>query len=387
MGLEWGAILIPIVASVFLHYKYKHLVAWWEVSIPIMPALIIIPLVSYLGRMSAVSDIERHGGWVEMAEYFEDWDEYISQTCSTTDKDGVTTTYDCSYVDYHPPYWQMLDSNGETTRISQDEFEMLARKFKNRVFVDMHRWYYMNDGDKYVVHHSPGSEIQPVVTEHRFENRTLASHAVVDYPTVDPKNCGLYAYPRVQSNLNDPAILGGGDSIADHSLQILNATIGRRCQCRIWIVVFRGKPVEAGFDQESFWKGGKKNELVVTIGLDKSGVAAWCHPFCWSPDGHTGNDVLKSTIRNEIVGSELNLQAVVDSLGSKVPQLFKRKSFAEFKYIRIDVPRWAFILVYVLTILATGGCCYYVLENEHYGDPTGPLHRYLPQRFRTKRKR
>lgn len=370
MGLEWCAILIPVVAGWYMRHKFPHRVAWWEVVIPMLPAFLIIPLVSSFGRTMAVSDVERHGGWCVSAQYFEEWNEYIQQTCTSTDKDGNTETYDCSYVLYHPAYWQLTDSSRNVVSITKAEFESLAWKFRNRTFVDMHRWYHTIDGDQYVTHWIQGTPKQPVFTSHRFENRTLASHAVVDYPTL-PKSVreSLYAYPELKSALNDPAILGGDDPEADRLLQMANAEIGHDKQCRIWIVVFRNRPLAAGFDQESLWRGGKKNEVVVTLGLDSAGAPTWCHTFCWSPDGNTSNDVMKASIRDwAVTQPKLNLKELVAVVRGEVVSKFVRKPFAELQYIRIDVPLWAFVIVYVLTIGSTVIGCVCIHQNKIRGD-------------------
>ncbi len=381
--MEWAALAIPMIAGLVLHYKFRKKILWWEVVIPMLPVLVIVPLVKLAAETSITRDYERHGGWCVKAVYLEDWDEWVSKTC--TRKVGKTTqSYDCSYRRYHPPVWYLIDSNGYQVTITKSQFEWLSQKFGSRQFIDLHRYYYRDDGDEYDAIW-PGTDItfQPVTTEHTYENRVQATHGVIDFPEITPKEAkekGLYEFPTLENPLCDWPILGTTTGVeqADKIIQTYNAKMGKLKEIRIWIILFHEKPLQTAFDQESYWKGGNDNELVVCIGLFEN-QPAWCHPFCWSPDGNTSNDQLKIEIRDRVqsYGPNLNLAPIAEFITSRATELYQRKDFKEFSYLTVDTPWWATLIVYVLVILSTGGLSWWIMENEASEfDPT-PWKRYL----------
>ena len=371
--MEWLAILIPIAAIVFLRVLFENKVVWWEYLLPLLPVFIIVPCVKLAAEKTQTTDFERHGGWVVEARYYEDWDEWITEICSRSvscGKDCTTTEYyDCSYRKYHPAYWELTDSNGYIVPITEDQFERLAHRYSNRVFVDMNRGYYTKDGDQYVTQWRGSPEtFTPVATWHVYENRVQATVGVFAYDKVDkPKEKGLFEFPALSNPLDDRAVLGNCKNLleADRLLQAANGRLGRSKQVRMWLLVFNDKPISSGFDQEAYWKGGNKNEVVVCVGLRKTDTVDWCHVFCWSPDGNTSNDDMKITIRDGIKRqSPFNAVAAVSLIESQVVEKFQRKHFKEFSYLTVATPQWAVWLVYVLTLAATVGVSIVVVVNE-----------------------
>jgi hypothetical protein len=322
---------------------------------------------------------ERHGGWAIEARYYEDWDEWVTETCTRTISCGKdctkVETYDCSHRVYHPPQWKMTDSNGYELDISRDEFESLADKFGNRTLHDMGRWYYLKDGDMYSTKwNKTRNTFQPVTTYHRYENRVQATHGVLDFPKVnkrEAKELGLYDYPTLTDYFNDPAILGEcpGKSNADKTLQYYNARYGREKQIRFWILLFKDKPSEIGLDQESYWVGGNKNELVITIGIDNSNQVMWCHPFCWAPDGNSSNEEMKIEIRDFITSQKtIQILPSVEFIVKSAVEKFERKQFKEFSYLTVDPPTWSIVLIWILIILNTVFMSWWILNNDIHKD-------------------
>jgi hypothetical protein len=370
--VEWAALLVPIVCGLVLHYCFPHKFVWWEILLPMLPVFIIIPGVKLAADKVLTHDTERHCGCAIQARYYEDWNEYIHQTCTRTvgtGKNARTEVYDCSYVDYHSPKWQVEDSNGYVVDISQDDYTRLVSKFGGEKFVDMHRRYYTNDGDAYVADwNNLDDTLQPVTTLHSYENRVQAASGVLAFPVVDdPKATGLFDYPALPDCLNDRAVLGtaAGVDVANSKLMKWNAKLGRKKEVRFWLLLFRDKPRSVGFDQESYWKGGNKNEFVVCVGVDSSNRVEWCHPFCWSPDGNATNDELKIEVRDLFeYQKSLNLPSAVDQMVELAKVKFVRKNFEEFAYLDVEIPTGWIVLIWVLTVLSTAGTCWFAIANE-----------------------
>lgn len=53
---------------------------------------------------------------------------------------------------------------------------------------------------------------------------------------------------------------------------------------------------------------------------------------------------------------------------------FVYRNFDEFDYLEVDVPEWEMWLVYILTIISTGGLLYYSFQNEFEQEDDSPLY-------------
>src|SRR5579859_7868257 len=122
------SLICPLISAGIL-FKYFHKeVTWFEPAIySVIPPL--FSMVLYLAYSCGItSDTERWGNYLVQAEYYEAWDEWVTKTCSREvpcgrNKDGSTRYrteyYDCSYRDYHPPYWCVIDNSGKSHAIDQ----------------------------------------------------------------------------------------------------------------------------------------------------------------------------------------------------------------------------------------------------------------------------
>lgn len=298
---------------------------------------------------SAVTDREVWGGWITHAEYYEDWNEYVHQICTRTVGSGEnqrTETYDCSYVQYHPPYYVAYTSNNESIYINQESWEILDAKFGNTAFHDMRRWYHTDDGDMYrATWRGDEPAFTKVFTEYTYTNKVQSNDGVFKFEDVDPN--GLYQYPEV-TLWNSPAVLGiyHGSTEADAIIQKYNAKSGAAKQVRVMLLLFNGG-IEDAMNQRSLWKGGNKNEFVLCVGINQ-GKFSWVQHFCWSPEGYTGNDTIGIEMRSW-VGKDADLPAISIDLCDRVNKYWKRKSFEEFDYLSVNTGSWVTIVSLILS--------------------------------------
>lgn len=361
-------------------------VAWWEYFLLIIPPLLICPLMAYVGSKSAASDVEQWGSFVVKAEYYEDWDEYIHQICTRTVSCGKDCTtveiYDCSYVDYHPAYWVVTDNIGQEIRITEQRYHDLVARFGNETFTDLHRHYYLNDGDKYetVFKYSDpiaSPKLTPLVTNHSYENRVAVAHSVFSYMEVDAQDVErnhLFDYHKASDEFDDQCVLSHSPQIAsndlfwsNHTLSRWNSYLGTIRQVRMIVLLFPDDTSrQTGLLQEALWKGGNKNEVVVCIGVNKDQFPFWCHVFSWSE-----SDAMKIEIRtkidNEMVDQTLSGQkmiSMIDFIAHQCRDNFVRRQFHEFDYLSVPCSWWAVIVCWILNIGCTVGISVFVMNNE-----------------------
>lgn len=363
----WFLLAIPILSAGFLLWKYHKYVTWQEILGQLAIAFILVFLSKTFADKYMTDDVEYWGGIVEVANYYEPWNEYIHQTCTSTDSKGNVTTYDCSYVSYHSAYWTVDLVDGRTVQISQNLYNKLVDKFGNSSFVDLGRNYHTQDGDKYISKWG-GDEINYhfIATKEIYENRVQASTSVFNFPEVseeDIKRYNLYDYPDMVDN-DIPTILGNykDNVIVERKLKWLNGKYGPTKEIRLWILLFDNQPREAADMQEFLWKGGNKNEFVICIGRDKEGKVTWVNPFTWS-ERKTMEIEIRDLISEQ---KELDLISILPNLEEQIKTNWVRKEFSDFNYITVEPPLWAILTAFGIQLLFNIGYGFWAVMNDIY---------------------
>jgi hypothetical protein len=369
------SMLIPVVTAFVLWQFFERKTLWWEFLIPFAVSIVLVITAKLLVEDAFVKSEEYWGSFVDRVEYYEEWDEWIDQTCTREcccDSKGEncsTETYDCSYRRDHPAEWVLINTIGESIQISQIEYERLKHKLGNDKFVDMHRDYYHIDGDMYTsIWDRDSLKATPVTTLHYYDNRIKASDASVfhfdDLDEKDVARYGLKQYPSILDRYKMDAVLGDQSNdaaIANAKLKHLNAELGPRKEICLFILVFKNQPLEAAFKQEAFWKGANMNEFVVCIGINDDREVQWNKVISW-----TTNERLKMDVTNMVNQQKtLNLCSIVDRMNPMVSEGFSRRDFQEFNYLTVEPPTWAIVLVYTLVLLVNIGLTLWIIGNEH----------------------
>lgn len=371
----YGALLIPFIVAFVLYRYFSRNVIWWELCIPFAVSLLFIFIMKFTIEKVQVSSKEYWGSLVDRVEYYEAWNEYIHQTCTRScccDSKGQncsTEIYDCSYVSYHPAYWQIVSTNGEVVGISESEYNKIKHVFNNEKFAELGRNYYTQDGDEYYSKWGNDSASAiPVTTLHHYENRVKAAdQSVFHFENVskaDIKKYSLKSYPKITGYYKMAAVIGDSSEdalIADKKFQYINGLLGHKKQVRVFVLIFKDQPVIAGNYQEWYWSGANMNEFVICIGIDKERNVNWCKTISW-----TRSETLKAEVKYFVQSqTKLNLQEIADYTQKQVDKEFVRRSFKEFNYLTVEPPVWAVILTYVLTILINIGLSFWIIKNDY----------------------
>lgn len=382
----WLNLLIPVLAILFLTFKYHKRIAIWEYFLLFFVPLIVI-VCCYFGFKDLNTTAKEYwNSHILIANYWEDWNEKVScrhpkyctrhKTChgtrtvngrSQSYSYSCTERYQCGWkhpydVDYHPPMWNMVDNIGQSFYISQDYFNYLCQYWNNKTFQDLGRRYHTDDGDLYFTNYNKEfDKTIPIVTNHTYRNKVQASNSVYNFQKIsdiEKKNYGLYDHPQISNREIEP-ILGWNDKKSSDSLKKFNAIFGSSKQLHMQILVFKNQAMTAAFMQEALWKGGNKNEFTLCVGL-KDSLITWAKVISW-----TENYFLKSETESFVSGmGKINMNQIVSYMGLDVVRKFKRKEFRDFEYIRIIVPMWAILLSFFLVFGTTVGISIFVIKNE-----------------------
>jgi hypothetical protein len=367
---------------------YNKKVTWWEYLIHFGVALLLILIMKVIGEKSQTNDKEYWGDLIQRTEYYEPYSIWDDETCTRqvacgTDSKGntqyCTETYDCSHLDSYPAHWQITTITGWEMNISKNFYDYLVKRFGTSIcFQDMNREgecgagdYVVTDGNMYyAAWDKDPKKSYAVAKTHTYENKVQCSHSVFNYQDIDEKEAkqaGLYDYPEIK-DYEISTILGGGNianlDSAEEKFHYLNGDLGPRKQLRVWVLIFRDKPLSIGKLQEAYWKGGNKNEFVVTVGLDKQNNITWCYPFSW-----TEVSELKIATRDYVASQKtLNLGNLSDYLYKELNDKWVRRQFKDFSYLTVEPPLWALIVAFLLQIAFNVGYSIWSVKNEFEND-------------------
>jgi hypothetical protein len=152
-----------------------------------------------------------------------------------------------------------------------------------------------------------------------------------------------------------------GQSKAQDLLSYYNGKYGEAREVHAYLLLFHDPDPQRGRDQEAYWIGGGKNELVTTVGLDKANQVQWIYVFSWSPD-----KTAEVSLRDSLLQMH-NFNAVhaVELIGQVGVKHFVRKHFRDFKYIQIQ-PSQTAIMIAAFSVLAFCiGFGIWVVRNDY----------------------
>jgi hypothetical protein len=266
--------------------------------------------------------------------------------------------------------------------VDEETYLRLVKQWKNNPkFFELNRHIYKNyglfnscgkDGDCYVTSwNGDPYTAEPAVTMHSYVNKVQASRSVFSYPKISKEEArakGLYEYPEFYDRYKQLAILGL-DSVdlpneveGERMMEYVNGAQGPSDKVKVFVLLFPGKSPLIAKDQEAYWVGGNKNELVICIGL-KEGTSeiTWVQPFSWTENRRVVIDA-----REDIASTKnLDLASLWKIVSNVVKDNFKYKEFEEFNYLTIDTPAWSSWVGILLAIFSSVGFTLWAVRNEH----------------------
>ena len=86
---------IPFIVAIFLLVFAKRKIVFWEYLLLIIPCLFLSFITEIIIKEIKTDDIEYLGGYILKTRHYDEWDEWITQTCTRQvavgkDEDGNT---------------------------------------------------------------------------------------------------------------------------------------------------------------------------------------------------------------------------------------------------------------------------------------------------------
>jgi hypothetical protein len=397
MGI-WLAFLIPVFTLIAALIFFGRRIKWWEPLLLGAISFAVSGICAVTSENSQTRATEFLGGWVTSAEHVEPWNEWVEKTCTRcvrTDTAGRCVeeeSYDCSYCSEHSDSYDYETTVGSGFFNSEEVWNNASVVF-GKQFVDLNRHSecsWPKNGNKWVATwNGDSAKMIPFFKKHGYENRVQAVPTLFSFETVDPVKTKVFEYPKADG-LDNTSILTEANLVnqskGNDLLNYYNGRYGANKQCHAYLVVFKNRGPEAGRSQEAYWKGGGKNELVTTVGIDNSGTIQWAYVFSWSKEKMPNIVIRDSLMRMKT----FDAYKVVELIGQEGVKKFKRREFKEFAYISIQPSNTAIAIAYIIVILLSiGWVIFKKVEMDAEGTETGlffdrlnPAHRIVRNRNR-----
>lgn len=378
----YSAFLIPLIISIACFFIYSKKITWWEILLNIGATSVGILIVTVIMSSSFKNDEEYNGYFIKEARYYEYWETYVDQTCTSTVSCGenctTTVTYDCSYCDTNSPVYSLVDTGNNEYYVSENEYKNYVRLWnhKSPEFVELNRRIDESgscgeDGDMYRV--TWNGDIKNSVASTKkiyYKNKLKANKSAFDYPTISSekaRSIGLYDYPKVDNYYQNSVL--GSDSLNfknkkyfNKRINYINGLYGNTHNSRVYILLFKNKPLDIAIKQEYYWEGGNRNELVICIGVDDKANITWVKPFSW-----TSNKTILPNVREDLmeIGTLNNSEQIAVSIEKNIEKYFKWRNFeVDFKYLTYSPSTGGMIFIYIFALILSVGIAIWCVSND-----------------------
>lgn len=347
----------PISLGLFFKYYLRKSYTWPEFFINIAATLGLITIVFVSGNYVSTTDKEIWNGKVVGKERIHD--HYVESyecfcTCVSTDKNGFCTQEVCQtcYEDHYTVDWNIYSTVG------QIDVKYLDRTSKG-VYNEPDPTIFKN-----VVVGEPASREKVytnyvrAVPESLFNTKVDSFYPIPNYPKV----YNLYKITRVlnvDSKISNDEIKKLND-LLNNSL----ITLGKQKQVNFIVVLTEIDDPNYRHDVENSWIGGKKNDVVVFIGLDGTKIT-WTDVMTWALN--SGNELFNSNLKWAISElGEYNSDKISETMVYFTNKHYDRPKMKDYEYLKDDIkpPSWVLILCFISSIILSLSLTFYFHKNE-----------------------
>lgn len=208
---------------------------------------------------------------------------------------------------------------------------------------------------------------EPASREHFYINyikaapgSVLRMNAQTGFETLLPKYPEVYDYYRANH-----IVTVGGASVPNQvamqeRLGSINGKLGPSKEVDIIFVVAKVKDPAYHYALQQHWLGGKKNDLIVILGVPNDNTVEWATVMSWSDA-----ELLKVQLRDAIleIGTLDRFLEMLDVTEQMVGKQFHRKPMEDFAYLRYQYspsPGIMMLLLFLGVAISVGLSIYFV---------------------------
>ncbi|MDP3771398.1 MAG: hypothetical protein Q8R16_03800, partial [bacterium] len=215
-------------------------------------------------------------------------------------------------------------------------------------------------------------ESEPTAIEHNFENYIKAAPGAFPWKRdlAEQYRAQIPDYPRVHDLYRVQRVLAKGVALPDvgalnDRLSAINANLGARKQVNIILVVTAAKKPEYADALSAAWLGGKKNDLIVVVGLPSGSEIAWVRVISWTEVTAVKEGIEKGVLHLGMFKGQDVLRII-----GEVSEQFVRRPMAKFAYLKasIEPTPTALWTLFAIGLLLALGLQWFFWTHDPFGE-------------------
>lgn len=348
---------VPWIAKIIWPHEIKLI----EIALVSLVTALVISFVYALGVYGQTYDVEIWNGKItgktrEHGHYQQAYSCNCRETCSGTGSSrSCSTTCDTCYEDRYTVDWTANSTIG-SFRIDRKDWSSRAVY----LLPDPKRYTEINKDDPCSDRRSFTNYVRAVPESLFHANPLLSKKYAGMIPNYPDDIYDIYHINRVFGvGFNLPESKQWNQALS-HSLKDL----GTGKQANAIVLFVKGAEPDYQYALESAWVGGKKNDIIILIGISEWPNIQWAAVSSW-----TKSEIFKVQLRDDIMALEKVDRAQVLALFEKhTAQSFQRREMKEFEYLKdeIEPPMWVIILALILGLAASFGLSYYCYREDPF---------------------
>ncbi len=331
-------LLIPILWPIVSKFIWSKEISWAELAINMTVTSIVSIGVYYAGAYSSLSDIATINGQV-VSKTKDRVHCRHSYSCHcrpvSCGKNCTTTQCDTCYEHGFDIDWNVHANVGDTSINTVDR----------QGLIEPPRWTAVTIGEPFTTTQSYQNYIK-AAPESLFKRVKAEKYLgkVPDYPQT------VYDYYKMDRFVTVGVTVQNVKEWNEGISNILRK-LGPTKQSNIVLVVTK-EPKEFADSLAYKWLGGKKNDIVVVVGVSTYPEIAWVSVLTWSKFS-----LFEVKLRDLLLDHKvLDVAQTLKDLDETISMYYTRKPMEEFKYLEneFDPPSWVIWLAIGVSILLTG---------------------------------
>lgn len=353
--------IIPPAVAVWLFIQYPSEYSW----VQFVCAVAFDALIFFLIKRSRQTR-EFLSAYAIATEHHNSWTERVVVTRTYTDSNGKQHTRTEVRHVYHPDKWLLYYNTARTENISPRLYNDLISRWNSPMqYINP---FHMNcvaggGGQRYDF---DGIQANAYTSTYKgwYTNYILNSNSIFKAERISgtqARELGLIDYPShsFSNSYGDEyaCILTSSKltlSVPNEwmrQISLFNAFFGQTRQIHVFVLLYpAASGLQTAVEQKNYWRGGNKNEFTICLGIepmeDKQWKVSWCEAFSWC-------DIPKMETAVEswfLEHRTLDFSALAAWLAENV-NLWKRKKFKDFEYLKSKIPAWKSALILATTVL------------------------------------
>ena len=349
-------LLFPLLWPFLARVLWKHKITWGEMGLNLLVGALVVTVGWYAGRYSQMADTEILNGQVvskapERVSCEHDYKCRCRQVCRGSGEDRkCDEVCDTCYDHSHDLKWNL------STTLGDIEIDRVDRQG----LTEPPRFTRAKPGDPVAQAHSFTNYIRGAQDSlFNTASEVMASKQFKDDVPTYPSN--VYDYHYVDR------VLTVGVALPDlrewnQDLAMRLRSLGPAKQVNAIVVLAKHSDPLYASAIRAMWLGGKKNDVIVVLGVPNYPAIEWARVVSWSD-----NETFKVELRDDLQALKTaNRENVLTIIEQRLAKQFVRKPMKDFEYLlnEIQPPGWVLWSLFALSVVVSIGASVLLARND-----------------------